>query len=302
MSEISNTIGQLDFIVVGAEKCGTTWLSEMLRQHPQVFIPEQKELHYFNRKFGEFPELDNYNFNKPVKWYLNFFNAAKPHQIKGEICPAYLWDDQAPARIKSFDPNLKLFMLLRNPVERTYSAYRFYVQRGTVQSGFKNAFYSHKNLLVDRSVYSVQIQRYLDLFSRENIHIFLHDDLRRNAKSFLYQFEQTLDVDEFYPENVEKSTYVTGEVRYRKLNRILSKTRYLVHKYRLTYLLDLGRKIGLANNLEMFRQKNKLKPQQTQAQKIDEATREFLLEYFLPDIVRLEKILGRDLRMWKRPV
>jgi len=302
MLENSSTTGQLDFIVVGAEKCGTTWLSEMLRQHPQVFIPEQKELHYFNRKFGEFPELDNHNFNKPVEWYLEFFAAAKPNQIKGEICPAYLWDDQAAARIKSFDPKLKLFMLLRNPIERTYSAYRFYVQRGTVQLDFMNAFHRHKALLADRSSYAMQVQRYLDLFSRENIHIFLYDDLRRNAKAFLRQLEQTLDIDEFYPANIEESTYVTGEVRYRSLNRILSKTRYLVHKYKLTYLLDMGGKIGLTNKLELLRQQNKIEPQQTYTQKMDEVTRKFLQEYFLPDVIRLEQILGRDLSMWKRSV
>lgn len=53
MSENSSRIGQLDFIVIGDEKCGAAWVSEMFRQHHHVFIPEQKELHYFNRKCGE---------------------------------------------------------------------------------------------------------------------------------------------------------------------------------------------------------------------------------------------------------
>ena len=65
------TPGDIDFLVVGAAKSGTSWLQQMLIQHPQIFLPEPKELHYFNRQFMEVPELENYNASKPLSWYLS---------------------------------------------------------------------------------------------------------------------------------------------------------------------------------------------------------------------------------------
>lgn len=74
---------KLDFIVVGAERCGTTWLADMLRQHRDVFIPVQKEIHYFNRKFVDFPDIDNYNFDKPIDWYWRFYAEAAAGKKRG---------------------------------------------------------------------------------------------------------------------------------------------------------------------------------------------------------------------------
>ncbi|MDH5507196.1 MAG: sulfotransferase, partial [Anaerolineae bacterium] len=76
--------GGCDFIIIGAVKSGTTWLADMLRQHPEIYLPEKKEVHYFNKRFAEFPELDNLNNGKPIEWYLDFFKGAKSDQIRGE--------------------------------------------------------------------------------------------------------------------------------------------------------------------------------------------------------------------------
>ncbi|MEW5941138.1 MAG: sulfotransferase, partial [Chloroflexota bacterium] len=84
MNNHSLTPSSIRFLIVGAEKSGTTWLADMLRQHPQVFIPAQKELHYFNRAMDEAPDVENYNFTKPAEWYLEFFREAEPGKILGE--------------------------------------------------------------------------------------------------------------------------------------------------------------------------------------------------------------------------
>ncbi|RMD62244.1 hypothetical protein D6833_07165, partial [Candidatus Parcubacteria bacterium] len=291
---------RLDFLVVGAEKSGTTWLADMLRQHPQVFIPAQKELHYFNRKFGEFPVLVNYNFDKPPEWYLAFFRQARSDQVKGEICPAYLWDEEAPARIHAFEPRVTIFMILRHPVERAYSAYRFYVQRGTIHLPFDEAIRRHKDLLLDRSAYFTQVKRYLDLFPRRQVHILFYDALQRNAVEFLTTFERLLGVDEFIPPDVHQRSYVTGEVRFKAVNAFLSRLRFFAHKNRLTFLLDWGRRTGIAWALESLRQRNKRQARPSQTMEMDPKTRAYLQEYFSEDVQRLEALLGTDLSAWKR--
>jgi len=294
-----NTPINLDFLVVGAEKSGTTWLADMLKQHPQIYIPEQKELHYFNRKFVEFPELDNYNYDKPISWYWKFFGEANPDQLIGEICPSYLWDTHAPARIFAISPDVKIRILLRNPIERTYSAYRFYVQRGTVNNDFRQAIKSHQYLLVYRSVYYEQVKRYIDIFPRNNIQFYLYDELQQNAETFLRKFEVGLGIDEFLPPNINERSYVTGQVRYRKLNVFLSQLRYFVHWCRLTGILDLGRKIGIAFHLEKIRQENKAREQPTKALSLDDGMRSQLRVYFKDDIDSLESLIEIDLSAWR---
>ncbi len=76
----SVTRGKIDFLIVGAEKSGTTWLAKMLRQHPKIYLPPQKELYYFNRRFVEDPRLENQHFKQPASWYLRFFADARPDQ------------------------------------------------------------------------------------------------------------------------------------------------------------------------------------------------------------------------------
>lgn len=289
----------LDFLVVGAEKCGTTWLADMLKQHPQVFVPEEKELHYFNRKFVEFPDLDNYNFDKPLEWYLSYFKQASPDQVKGEICPSYLWDEKAAGRIYDFNPQIKIMILLRNPIEPTFSAYRFYVQRGLIRSDFKRALKKYGDYLLIRSSYYRQVKRYFDLFPSQNVRIMLHDDLRADSAVFLASVEQFLGVSEMFPPNLKEESYVTGSARFAFANSLLLNLRYFAHKNRLTFLLDFGRSVGFAKVLEGLRQMNRVERRRTEVDKMDEQSRQWLRNYFHDDIQNLGKLLNRDLSNWK---
>lgn len=289
----------LDFIVAGAEKCGTTWLADMFRQHPQIFIPEQKELHYFNRKFGEFPDLDNYNFYKPMEWYLSFFKGASAEKIKGEICPAYMWDEDAAHRIFAFEPKIKILIILRNPVERTYSAYRFYVQRGVIQQNFRNALKKYEAHLLARSLYYGQVKRYFDLFPNQNIKVIVYDDLKRDSTKVLADIEKFLGVDEYFPQNINERSYVTGEVKFSFINKILASSRYFAHKFHLSFLLDISRQAGLSWRFEQLRQENKKMEEKTEVSQLDEQNQEWLREYFRADVGKLENLISRNLASWK---
>lgn len=289
----------LDFIVVGAEKCGTTWLSDMFRQHPQIFLPEQKELHYFNRKFGEFPNLDNYNFDKPLEWYLSFFRNATSEKIRGEICPSYLWDEEAAHRIFAFEPEMKILIILRNPVERTYSAYRFYVQRGVIQQDFRSSLKKYKDHLLVRSLYFNQVKRYFDLFPNQKIKVIIYDDLNRDSAKVLADVEKFLGVDEYCPPNINERSYVTGEVKFSFINKVLAASRYFVHKYHLSFLLDISRLAGLSRWFEQLRQENKKMEEKTEVSQLNEQNQEWLREYFRADVGKLETLISRDLAAWK---
>lgn len=246
--------GKIDFIGVGAEKSGTTWLADMLRQHAQIFIPEQKELHYFNRSYNEKPTIDNMNFDQPLSWYLDFFAEAKQNQIAGELTPAYLWDEEAPKRIKQEFPEAKLIFILREPVSRAFSQFTYYQQRAAIDAklDFITAIEKHPYLL-ERSKYGEQLQRYFQLFDRSQMLIMFFEDIKRDNAAFLKQVELFLGVDEFIPENINDRSNVTGVAKYPFVNKILFQTRFFLRKYKLDFITKLLRKSGVAAALEDWR-------------------------------------------------
>lgn len=291
---------KLDFLVVGAEKCGTTWLADMLKQHPQVFVPEGKELHYFNRKFVEFPDLDNFNFDKPLDWYLSFYKDAAPGQIRGEICPTYLWDLEAPPRIRDFEPGLKILILLRNPAERTFSAYRYYQQRGIIgRESLRQAVAKYPNILLERSQYFAQVKRYLDLFPREQVRAWCLTKGIGMA-SMLKEVETFLGVDEFVPENASARSNMTGEPRSWTLNRVLAYGRRAVRRYRfLAAFVDAMRGLGLDRRLEALRRDNVSTAAPTELSRMNEEDKAWLKDLLRPDVQQLENLLKVDLSEWK---
>jgi hypothetical protein len=109
-----------DFVIIGAQKCGTTFLYQLLVQHPQVKPAFAKEIHYFDL-----------NFRKGDNWYRSYFplqmrNGRK--YITGEASPYYLFHPHAPRRASAIVPDAKLIVLLRNPVDRAYSHYQHQVK------------------------------------------------------------------------------------------------------------------------------------------------------------------------------
>lgn len=292
----------LDFLIVGAEKSGTTWLADMLSQHEQIFIPEEKELHYFNRKFVEFPTLDNYNFDKPLAWYLSFFEQARQEQQMGEICPSYLWDENAPSRIKKEFPTAKIVIVLREPVERTYSAYRFYQQRGVIPLvlDFRKAVKTFHLQMIQRSLYYEQVLRYINLFGEKQVFVTFVDDLKADNKKFLREIELFLGVCSFIPQNIDERSYVTGLPKYRWINVVLAKTRYFIRKFHLHRLNDFLRNNSAANIFENIRQTNKKEVKPTELDEIAKEDQVWLYHFFQNDVEKLERLLKKDLKNWKK--
>ena len=101
-----------DFLGIGTQKGGTTFVYELLKQHPQVFMAAPKEQHFFTL-----------HWQQGVDWYRNQFALATSDQMCGEVTPYYLFHPEAPRRIHSVMPRTKLIVVLRDPVERALSQY-----------------------------------------------------------------------------------------------------------------------------------------------------------------------------------
>jgi Sulfotransferase domain len=111
----------LNFLGIGAQKCGTTWLYDALSKHPGVAFPAGKEVHYWNRPDG-----------RSVEWYAQLF--AQDGTVNGEITPAYgFLPLDAIRQIHAVYPNLRLIYLIRNPIERAWSSARMALHRAEMR-------------------------------------------------------------------------------------------------------------------------------------------------------------------------
>lgn len=109
-----------DFIIVGAQKSGTTALYEYLSKHPKIQPTKQKEIHYFNCES---------QYTKGTEFYRSLFRLDTRSKLTFDASPGYLQSTIAPQRIYAHNPKVKIIILLRDPVERAYSAWNMYKKR-----------------------------------------------------------------------------------------------------------------------------------------------------------------------------
>ena len=157
---------KMDFIIVGAMKCGTTSLGFHLQRHPQVCIPNG-EVHFFENEK---------NFQKGMGWYENRIRRFEGPQtvVRGEKTAAYTYHPDVPGRIHAAFPETKLVWILREPVARAHSNYIHAFRTGSVRGSFEEAVEKEAERMkrsiyfgyLERSRYAPQVERYLELFSR----------------------------------------------------------------------------------------------------------------------------------------
>jgi|tagenome__1003787_1003787.scaffolds.fasta_scaffold20958127_3 hypothetical protein len=160
------------FAYIGTSKAGSTWLFNALAGHPEVCLGSNKGLYYFDQ-----------HFDRGRQWYLDHFRAAGDHTAVGEISHSYLSSPEAPARIAEFNPDMRLLVCLREPVDRAFSDYLDLVKNGQFDGPFTAALEKFPRLL-DRGRYATHLQRYLDLFPRQQLHVSLFDDLRTDPQAY----------------------------------------------------------------------------------------------------------------------
>ena len=166
-------MSELDFLIVGAQKSGSTSLRAFLGEQEKDIFILNRELHFWNRK-GQYQDGAGLNA------YLENFAEAKPNQIKGEKSPSYLVSQEAPERIHKHFPKVKIIAILRNPIDRAYSAYWHGRRVGAIESSttFGEAVRNYKvnqgkpyGDMVTAGFYSQQIARYLNFFPLKQLHV-----------------------------------------------------------------------------------------------------------------------------------
>jgi hypothetical protein len=289
-----------NFLIVGAAKSGTTSLYRYLRQHPDIFMPEWKELSLFiGDSFGPL-----HRAKKPY-FYQKAFSRVQNQTAVGEASTAYLFDKAAPKIIKEQLGTVRIIIILRDPVAMSYSLYNHQLRKEgeTIENfeealakeeerrtdpGFKKTCYGwHANYYYhQRASYYHQVKRYMDTFGEENILVILFEELAGETLSVVKKIFRFLGVDEAFVPDI-KVHNPAGNIL--NIPMFWKDTGLFLKTFQFVFSRNLIKKVP-----HLLRNIGRKPPQP-----LNEATAKKLRKRFYEDICRLEELIGKDLSAWK---
>lgn len=205
-----------DFMIIGAQKSGTTAMFSFLAQHPQLAVNKLTSVHYFDLNYSK--SLCFYKRNFPLKWFSK-------NKLVGEYTPFYVFHPLAVERIGKDFPHMKLIILMRNPVDRAYSHYNMKCERGEETETFEKALeleesrtagevekikQDHKYIswsyraftYKERGIYADQVERVYRYFPKDQVLILQSEQYFKNHLESIKQIYDFLGISYFEPQNL----------------------------------------------------------------------------------------------------
>jgi hypothetical protein len=272
---------QVDFIIPGGMKCGTSTLARILRDHPDIDFSRPKEPHFFSKSGDWRKELASYEscFNKP---------SAK---IRGEGSTSYtmypwfnfnIWED-----IFAYNPSMKFIYLVRNPVDRVISHYMHVYERGFVNGTLEDSI-RKVPLILNTGRYFTQIDPFVRRFGIEKVMILDFDDLVGRQSETIDRVADFLDVDrKGFP--VTNSVHQNPSVGGKKKHHRFDTKNFAAAAVKKLLPLQVWRRLT-ANHSRAFESKPELSRQ----------NREMIVNMLRLDICALENMMQKDLTHWTR--
>jgi hypothetical protein len=274
-----------NFLIIGAEKAGTTWLYEKLRRHPEVYMPRVKELWFFSRDGSE---------GKTQEWYEKHFEAAP---AVGEATPAYMYGRRVPRRIADAIPDVKLIACLRHPTDRTYSHYWMNRGLGEVDCTFEEVVRERREPYIGNGRYGEQLDRYLSYFDRDQLLILISEEVFSDQNASLNHICSFLGVDDaFYQDQEWIASRENRAARTRSkfaLEVMQVIATWMRHTEGVRQVLDALKATGLTDLIKDANREPREYPE------MDPEVRKALDEYYASTVLRVEEILGREIKAWR---
>jgi hypothetical protein len=302
-----------DFFIVGHAKSGTTALYEMLRRHPQIYMPECKEPWFFGTDMRpRFQPKASGDAPETLEEYLALFAAARPDQRIGEASSSYLWSRSAASAIAEVQPGAKAIAILREPASFLRSLHLQFLQTHVeVKKDLRSAISleadrlegrhiprrSHRPQLLqyaDHVRYVDQLRRYHAAFAPEQVLVLIYDDFRADNEATVRSVLHFLEVDDAHPIDVLEANATTRTMRSQQLDDLV----HSVSVGRGPASRAVKRAVKAVTPRRLRR--NALRATQrrlvlTGPQPPDEAYMLELRRRFKPEVVALSEYLGRDL-------
>ena len=266
----------VNFMLIGAQKAGTTSLSYQLAQHPQIEYCKHKEPDFFSKTKDWRDKLPNYHA---------LYNKA-PGKIYGEGSTTYTWIPEYPEtarRIHAYNPNIKLIYIMRHPVERTISHYfHHYLKARTKYS--KEEEILNVPTYLNHSSYAMQLRPYFELFSKAAILPVIFEEFIEDPFVILNQIAHYLDIDPDGFNNIDTSPQYQSVNRKgeRKIKKLLTPFSRLFplkvrNALRGPFVFDVDSKIEFSSDFKKL-----------------------LWRFFQDDVYSLERMIERNLDIWRK--
>lgn len=290
-----------DFLIVGAPKCGTTAMTRYLEAHPQLFVAARKDLHYFGSDLG-FTQ-------RPARSdaaYHSHFAGAEGALRAGEASVWYLYSARAAEEIHAYNPDMRIIIMLREPVSMMHALYtqlRFNGLGDEDLPTFEEALAAEPDRAAGRrlppqtplpeallyrraATFSEQIARYQAVFPPEQLHIILQDDLKADTAAAYQRTLAFLAVDEAFQPDL-RPVNASKQVRSEGVRRLIART-----PGRLKGAIPSGMRRTLRKQIKRLNSRHAKRPP------LDPALKARLRAELRPEVERLAALIDRDLSDW----
>jgi hypothetical protein len=292
-----------NFLIIGAAKSGTTSLYHYLDQHPQIFMSPMKGPRFFAME-GQQPaftgpqdDVVNSRTITTAASYLELFRGATDERAIGEASDWYLSSVDAPGRIQKYIPDVRLIAVLRQPADRAFSSYMHFARNGFEPLPFEDALAAEDERIAagwsplfahrGRGFYAAQLKRYFAHFDREQIRVYLYDDLERDPAALVRDIFGFLDVDPTFAPATDVVFNKSGIPKSGFVHRFLTEPSAMKDAVKAVMPRQLRKRL-----------KASVQSRNLADQRVPPRLRRKLTAEYRDDILELQDLLHRDLRHW----
>jgi hypothetical protein len=176
----------LDFVVIGVQKCATSWMYETLKLSNDIILPDVKrEIDFIGN--GDYKYLDK----------MNLLRKEHMNKLLGDVSVEYIENIECLEELLDINPHCRFIVMLRNPLERSLSALNWYDRKGKMEE--ESGLEHHLSDIVKRSLYSDYLNILIDKLPRNNIHVIFYEDIKMNGSKVLKDLSLFLDIDILRP-------------------------------------------------------------------------------------------------------
>lgn len=284
-----------NFIVGGALKGGSTAVFHYLKQHPQIFVAEEKELRYLGYDKND-PWCQAHPEAFPITTledYLNAFAGVQDEIAIGEASPAYMASPFAAQRTKELFPHVKLIFSVRNPIDSAYSSYQMDVRAKREDRPVEEAFGSEERR-VERYRYYHYLKNWYDLFPADQIKVILFDDVIKNPVPTMQELYRFLKVDETFvpnPKAIEKNSGGLPK------NALAGHFYHVANNLRRVEFLQKAKTLLPSSVTKTYKAARNASLEK--APSLPEEIRADLRNYYAEDVHNLGELTGVEVSKWK---
>lgn len=284
-----------NLFIIGVAKCGTTSLYNYLSEHPDIYAPKLKEPRYFTRE-----SLKNLKINKNkyknmvngLKEYLALYEkvTTEKYLVDGSVYTHYF--EQSLINLINMSPNCKVIMMVRNPVDRFISHYKMSITMGDTKLSLDDFILKPIDGMgvdsLNLGCYADSILKVYKIIGENNVHIIFYDDIVDDVDKTLIKVYEFLKIDTILPSNRYETFYRRNQIakniplkNFYYNNKTLKKLKKVMKNFKLINLKKVIKKLLWKDPIV---KKENLK---------------FLYNYYEKEIIKLEKLTGRDLKEWR---